>query len=319
MGVGDIFTLDFSSGALLSDFLKVSSFSVGLGFFVAGIITYVLKMVPSLNQNPIYETFYILIGAYLAYALAHLPFFQLSGDVAIFCFGVFMSHYTKYNMSPSSFSNIGLTFNTIMQFSEVICYIYIGMTLEDSIFGHLDNFVYALVCIGVLLISRIIVVSIIASFTSDKFSIKGKEWIAVGFSGMIKGPMAYIFANVLVPERLPCIDIKDVAQYNKSFPIFVMQLIVVISLVFMIPINHILFHLTVKKEAGEDKHDDQSELQIKIKKSLLNDTWVLDKDKPQVATYVDEFLLKPIFIRDYHKRKVASIHKVRDRRYEETI
>lgn len=263
----------------------------------------------SLNQNPIYETFYIVIGAYLSYALAHLSFFQLSGDVAIFFFGVFMSHYNKYNMSPSSFKNIGLTFNMIMQFAEVLCFIYIGVTLEDAFIGHLENLVYALVCLGVLLVTRCIIISIVACFTSKGFSIKGKEWLAVISSGMIKGPMAYIFANVLVPDRVPCLDVKDHHQYDKSFPLFVLQITVLISLVILTPLNHLVFKLTVNKEAVEEKGQDETRTTSLLKKSLLKDEWVLDKNKPKVFTYVDEFLLKPLFIRDYFLRKVALYHQ----------
>jgi NhaP-type Na+/H+ or K+/H+ antiporter len=271
---------------------------------IGGTITYILKRMNSLNQNPIYETFYIIIGAYLSYALAHLSFFQLSGDVAIFFFGVFMSHYNKYNMSPSSFKNIGLTFNMIMQFAEVVCFIYIGVTLEDALVGHSENIVYALVCLGVLLAMRVIVVSIVACFASKNFSIKGKEWLAVISSGMIKGPMAYIFGNVLVPDRVPCLDVKDHHQYDKSFPLFVLQITVLISLVVLTPLNHLVFKLTVSKEAVEDKTEDETRTTSVLKKSLLKDEWVLDKNKPKVFTYVDEFLLKPLFIRDYFQRKV---------------
>ena len=271
---------------------------------IGGTITYILKRMNSLNQNPIYETFYIIIGAYLSYALAHLSFFQLSGDVAIFFFGVFMSHYNKYNMSPSSFKNIGLTFNMIMQFAEVVCFIYIGVTLEDALVGHSENILYALVCLGVLLAMRVIVVSIVACFASKNFSIKGKEWLAVISSGMIKGPMAYIFGNVLVPDRVPCLDVKDHHQYDKSFPLFVLQITVLISLVVLTPLNHLVFKLTVSKEAVEDKTEDETRTTSVLKKSLLKDEWVLDKNKPKVFTYVDEFLLKPLFIRDYFLRKV---------------
>ena len=165
------------------------------------------------------------------------------------------------------------------------------------------------VCLRVLLVMRTLVISILACFVSKSFSIKGKEWLAVISSGMIKGPMAYIFGNVLVPDRVPCVDVKDHHQYDKSFPLFVLQITVLISLVILTPLNHLVFKLAVSKEEVEDKREDDTKTTSLLKKSLLKDEWILDKNKPKVFTYADEFLLKPLFIRDYFQRKVVLFQR----------
>lgn len=267
-----------------------------------------MKISPSLNKNPMYETIYIIIGAYLSYALAHLPFFELSGDVAIFFYGVMMAHYNKYNMGPESFRNIGLTFNLLMIAAEAICFIYIGLSLQDAIILHPENVIIALVLLGVFLASRTFIVTILVVFLkifNIKFNVKGGEWVAFISTGLIKGPMAYIFSNVLVPYRTPCLNPSDPKQYNQSYSLYVMQAMVVITLTVYCPINFLIFKCFVSKELLEGEHaeSDATETQF-LKETLLKGKWVVDRKKPQVFRYVDEFMLKPILIRDYFDRMV---------------
>ena len=91
----------------MTNFLKVAFLSILMGLLVGGIVTYLLRHKDYLSISPILETLYVMVGAYLSYALAHLPVFQLSGDVAIFFYGLMMSHYNKFNMNNETFKNIG--------------------------------------------------------------------------------------------------------------------------------------------------------------------------------------------------------------------
>lgn len=176
----------------------------------------VLKHKQFLSENTILETIYIFIGAYLSYSLAHLPFFQLSGDVAIFFYGIIMSHYNKFNMSFETFKNIGLTLNLLMLLCEMVSFVYIGLSLEDAFMGHLENFYLALILILGMLVSRIICFALFGLWHRGdrKYHIFGREWIAALSSGMIKGPMTYIFANIIVAGSIPCIDRNNYEQYK---------------------------------------------------------------------------------------------------------
>jgi NhaP-type Na+/H+ or K+/H+ antiporter len=91
----------------MTNFLKVAVLSIVMGLVVGGIVSLLLRHKEYLSISPVLETLYVMVGAYLAYALAHLPLFQLSGDVAIFFYGLMMSHYNKFNMNPETFKNIG--------------------------------------------------------------------------------------------------------------------------------------------------------------------------------------------------------------------
>lgn len=179
-------------------------------------ISIILKNKKYLQENTIFETLFIMIGAYFSYGLAHLPFFQLSGDVAIFFYGIMMSHYNKFNMSQETFKNIGLTLNMMMLLSEMITFVYIGLSLDDAFIYHIENIFLALVLILVMLLSRGFCISLFAFIHRGKseYHIYGKEWLAVLSSGMIKGPMTYIFANILVTQSIPCLDTTNKGVYK---------------------------------------------------------------------------------------------------------
>lgn len=164
-----------------------------------------------------------MVGAYMSYALAHLPIFQLSGDVAIFFYGIMMSHYNKFNMNFETFKNIGyprmtsLSLNLMMMMAEMICFVYIGLSLTDAFIGHYENIIAAVVLLGGWLAGRALMIGFISIFMSrtQKMRIRGKEWAYLITSGLIKGPLAYIFANIIVAKSVPCINTSDQDVYKK--------------------------------------------------------------------------------------------------------
>lgn len=276
-----------------------------------------MKRNEAISRNPIYETFCVIIGAYFSYALAHLDFFQLSGDVAIFFYGLVMSHYNKYNLSLESFKSIGLSFNLMMQLSEAVCFIYIGLSFEDAIRGHSENFIYAGTIMLILLICRSFVVAGMALIKRDQknFRVHGGEWVAAVSSCLVKGPLAYIFMNILLPGIPECINVFDHHHYAVAYPLFVMQVYVVGSLLILHPINYLVFRCAVAEKLHEgDDIDIKLERAREHKEKLLDDNWVVDKDRPKVFAYADEFLLKPFLIRDYHQRKdqINQMKKIYD-------
>lgn len=121
---------DYTNSSALTNFVKVGVLSIVLGLGLGGIVTWTQKKKKFLSINPVLETLYIMVGAYCTYALAHLPIFQLSGDVAIFFYGLMMSHYNKYNMNLETFQNIGYSTahqNDIEHFDGIggICLLHI--------------------------------------------------------------------------------------------------------------------------------------------------------------------------------------------------
>lgn len=299
-------TNDYSEGSAVSNFLKVGALSIVMGVAIGAFSTWVLKVQPYLSGNSLLETLYVMIGAYLAYALAHLPFFQLSGDVSIFFYGLMMSHYNKFNMSTETFKNIGLTLNMMMLLAEMICFVYIGMSIEDTFLDHFQNIWIAVSVIFIMMVSRGICFGIVAilDWKNDHHRIKGKEWIAALSSGIVKGPLSYIFANIIVASNIPCLDRKNQEVYKKVVPLFIVQLSVVMTLFLGCPFNYLVMSCTVKEEHGEGADiERKTELLEDIKKLYLENKWELDLSKPRALIYIDEFVMKPWLIRNYHQRK----------------
>lgn len=93
----------------------------------------------------------------------------------------------------------------------------------------------------------------------------------------------------------------------------VVQLAAVMTLVFGAPIHYLVVKYCVKQESSEgsiveQKKDDYQ----KAKKDFLSNRWTLDISKPRIFIYIDEFMLKPMFIRDYHNRKL-KIAKMKEK------
>lgn len=127
----------------ISNFMKVGVLSTVFGFLMGGILTYLMRKGRFLNSNAIYEVFFVVLGAYTTYMLAHLDFFQLSGDVAIFFYGFFVGHYNKYNMSLDGIRQIGLMLNVVYIAAEAFCFIYLGLSFESTLDSKKYNLIIA--------------------------------------------------------------------------------------------------------------------------------------------------------------------------------
>jgi uncharacterized membrane protein len=109
-----------------------------------------------------------------------------------------------------------MVLNTLMISAEMICFVYIGLSLIDSFQMHYENIAAGTLVLFFMLISRAVCMGIFAFMyrNDEKFRIRGKEWVFVIFSGIIKGPITYIFANVIVAKKVPCLDIHNKTIYK---------------------------------------------------------------------------------------------------------
>lgn len=296
-----------STVSVITDFIKVAILSIVLGVLIGGVVTWLLTKMPYVSLNSINEMLFLMVGSYLAYSLAHLKYFELSGDVAIFFYGVMISHYTKYSISEQSFRSIGMTFNLIMNLAEAACYIYIGLSVENAFVGHFEIILFSLGLLFAYMISRSICLLGFALYFRghSKLEIKSTEWVSLVVSGSVKGPMAYIFANVIVAYGVPCFNRANYEQYLRVFPLFVVQVAVIMSIIGNTVLNFITMRLCVSAESSESDRIQMKNLNKSLfKQKLLHNEWIVDLHKPKAFTYVDEFYIKPLLIKNYHKRKV---------------
>ena len=120
---------------------------------------------------------------------------------------------------------------------------------------------------------------------------------------MITGPLAYIFAGVVVSTISHGIDLnsnidENTEDYRKIRPLYIVQLVVILSLLVLSPINYFVAKATVAEE--HDHHEEEDEIDYTDYKP---EEWKIDIANPKVFDYADEFFFKPRFIRSYHSRK----------------
>lgn len=155
--------------AYIENLMKVGLISPIFGFLVGGILTYSMRRASFLNSNAINEVFFVVVGAYVTYFLAHLDFFQLSGDVAIFFYGFFVGHYNKYNLSVDAIKQVGLLFNIIYVAAEAFCFIYLGLSFETALGGGYSNLIIACIIIIVTLGCRFFSIMLVAYWKRYRF------------------------------------------------------------------------------------------------------------------------------------------------------
>lgn len=136
----------------------------------------------------------------------------------------------------------------------------------------------------------------------------GTEWFTICFSGLIKGPLAYIFAGVLVSTVYPDLNLNgDYLEtdhdYKKIRSFYVIQLVVIISIVLLSPLNYLVVKFTVANEETPQATHDINKVTADSYKKYQNVGSEIDGKKMNVIQYMDENLTKPFFIRSYHSRK----------------
>lgn len=105
----------------------------------------------------------------------------------------------------------------MMMTAEMVCFVYIGITLTDAFLNHYENLAVAGLLLFGMIISRALCIGLFAFYyrKDTKMRIRGKEWILIVMSGLIKGPLTYIFANIIVTPSVPCLDTSNYAIYKK--------------------------------------------------------------------------------------------------------
>jgi sodium/hydrogen exchanger 8 len=168
------------------------------------------KIFKGLNNLPELEASLIFIMSLLTYGLCELESLKLAAIVSIFVFGIVQSHYNKYNLSSESVEKAGFTFALVSYICEALILIYLGLSI-DSFSGTVNMIYYVLADFGILLFARFFtlfslsfIVSLVGS--SKKKGLSLKELILVGFSGMIRGSIAYALIVKLAYYKLNTTD-----------------------------------------------------------------------------------------------------------------
>lgn len=115
-------------------FCVISIASIGLGFGVSLICALILKNVDSQYEFCKFELAFIMLSAYIAYAMADLM--GLSGIMALFFCGICNSHYGYYNTSQTSKISSKYAFEALAFMAEVFVFAYLGMQVMKDLLNY---------------------------------------------------------------------------------------------------------------------------------------------------------------------------------------
>ncbi|EFJ26606.1 hypothetical protein SELMODRAFT_97180 [Selaginella moellendorffii] len=133
-------------------FCVISVASTALGFVVSLLCALVLKFIDSKSEYAKFELAFILISAYVAYAVGEL--LSLSGIMSLFFCGICNAHYGYYNSSQASKIGSRYALEALSFLAEIFVFGYLGM--QVVLLDHKFDTGLILSAIPLCLISRAI-------------------------------------------------------------------------------------------------------------------------------------------------------------------
>lgn len=184
---------------ILGHFLVVLVGSVAAGIGAGALVSWRFRKSHSLTRFPDYEISAILLAAYLTYTVSQLV--GLSGIVALFFFGVILSHYNWYNLSESSKVASKVAFGSLSKLAEACVFIYLGIVTALS-FGrfhwHFGLVGFSMILITVARATHIFPLSMVLNNFGRERKISRSMQTMMWISGL-RGAIAFAMSL-----RIPC-------------------------------------------------------------------------------------------------------------------
>uniref|UniRef100_A0A7S4L0P4 Sodium/hydrogen exchanger n=1 Tax=Guillardia theta TaxID=55529 RepID=A0A7S4L0P4_GUITH len=207
-------------------FVFVSLFSGVVGVIVALFSALVFKLT-RLYQHPSLEAALMFVFAYLPYMLTEA--LNLSGIMAILFAGIVMSHYTHYNLSPTTQMTAQQTFRTAALMAETAIFAYMGLSLPTLQHRfHVGFIISAMVLILLGRALNIFPLSFLINRKSQNSGMKisSKEQFIMWFSGL-RGAIAFSLVLNMQSHSLTAVSPETKAVLVTT------TLIVVLSTIFI--------------------------------------------------------------------------------------
>lgn len=170
---------------------------------------------------------------------------------------------------------------------------------------------YAIIDLVVLFCLRFVTIFILHFSVSFLKKKKGgmsfKESCLVGFSGMIRGSIAYAMIAKLTNTQSQGGKPDDPLKAKEL--ICIAQLVIVATMFIFVPLNPVLFEKLLGKEGEGPDEDMQKSTVIEPTQTLLlkkREDLINNKETKFSVVFkrLDELVLKPCLIRDYEQRVV---------------
>ena len=307
------FTVAFGRSSLLS---------ILCGFVAGGLACFYFKYMKPLRLSAIVEIYVILLMAMITHTFAELEVIDLAGVVVLFIFGIVQSHYNRHNYTEEAVEKAGFVFELAGLICESMTFLYMGLSFDKPRLIAAPTLIFACVDLVILFVSR--VVSILAltalanKFGTKKHSVSNKEAILIAVGGLTRGAIPYALAVHLSQGE------GQTKFIQNMIPIC--QVMIVRSIILFVPLNQVVFRALLGKnkrdgsqesdsDSGEDDELDIAEFREKKlngsgprRQSLMyQDRHALitrhDEGCSLLLKRLDEMVLKPLFIKDYQKRK----------------
>lgn len=179
---------------IMVDFTVCSLGSVIVGVCIGLVCSYLCKHT-KMRLYPEYEISLLFLFAYGSYSFAES--IELSGIMSLFFCGIVLSHYNRYNLSPTSQITAHNIFKSMAVLSEYFVFLYIGMGLFTGRYTQI-NFLFFFLCTIFCLVARlfnIFPLSYIANW-GRKETIPLKMQVVMWFAGL-RGAIAFALVTTL--------------------------------------------------------------------------------------------------------------------------
>lgn len=177
---------------MAGNFFVLTSKSTLLGISF-GLLSALIMKHFQMNHDPIKECSIVLMMAFLSYHCAEQV--SLSGIITIFTCGLFMAHYTFYNMGKLAQKGTTVSANTLANLSQCFLYVYLGLSsfpieAQDV---KMDMIYCTLAAVAICRIFSIgIPLLIIYLWSGCKpLSLKWNQWLFCYVGGLIRGAIAF--------------------------------------------------------------------------------------------------------------------------------
>lgn len=177
---------------IMVDFTICSLGSVIVGVCIGLACSYLCKHT-KMRLYPEYEISLLFLFAYGSYSFAES--IDLSGIMSLFFCGIVMSHYNRYNLSPTSQITSHNIFKSMAVLSEYFVFLYIGMGVFTGRYTQI-NVLFFVLCTIFCLVARVFNIfplSYIANW-GRKETIPLKMQVVMWFAGL-RGAIAFALVS----------------------------------------------------------------------------------------------------------------------------
>jgi len=170
-------------------FQVVASTTVGV---VCGLCNArLLKSIPSMKEESVYQTALILMSGYLSYGLAEAC--DLSGILTLFFAGIAMAHYSWHSLSGEAQVGSKVSVVVLSDVAEAFSFAYVGISVW-SFSSEAFSVGFAFYTLGVMVFVRFLMIFAFTSFlsaTSKTLQLTWVERFVLGLGGMVRGSISW--------------------------------------------------------------------------------------------------------------------------------